>query len=89
MSVTINLVAYLQLYADNKESVEVKGKTIKECLNDLVKQYPKMKKMIFDNDGKLQPFLSIFIDNEIAYDMPDRPVKDGSKFHILYIIGGG
>jgi molybdopterin converting factor small subunit len=89
MSVTINLVAYFQPYAGNKESVEVKGKTIGECLNNLIKQYPSMKKMLFDKDGKMHPFLTIFIDNEIAYDALDKPVKDGSKFHILYIIGGG
>lgn len=89
MSVTINLVAYLRQYAGDRENIEVKGKTIKECLDDLTRQYPAMKKMIFDKNNNLLPFLSIFIDNEIAYDALDIPVKDGSKFHILYIIGGG
>jgi molybdopterin converting factor small subunit len=89
MSVTINLVAYFQPYAGNRENVEVKGKTIGECIKDLIRQYPAMKKMLLDNDGKLLPFLTVFIDNEIAYDAMDKPVKEGSKFHILYIIGGG
>lgn len=90
MSNTINLAAYLRSYADNKESVTVKGKTIQECLNYLIKQHPGLKKMLFDQDGQLHNYVSIFAANEIVYaDQMDKPVKDGDTIHILYIIGGG
>jgi sulfur-carrier protein len=90
VSNTINLAAYLRSYADDKESVTVKGKTIQECLNDLIKKYPKLKKMLFDQDEQLHNHVSIFAANEIVYaDQLDKPIKDGETIHILYIIGGG
>ena len=90
MSITVNLPAYLQPYAGDKESVKVKGKTIQECLDDLIKQYPTMKKMVFDENGQLHTYVSIFAANEIVYaDQLDKLIKDGEAIHILYIIGGG
>jgi molybdopterin converting factor small subunit len=90
MSVTINLPSYLQPHANNSESVAVRGKTVGECLDNLMKQFPDMKKMLLAKEGHLLPYVSIFIDNEIAYDdMLDKPVKDGDRLYILYIVGGG
>jgi molybdopterin converting factor small subunit len=90
MSVTVNLASYLQPYADNTVIVMVKGGTIKECLNDLVKQHSRMKEMLFNKDGKLIDYVSIFVNEEIAYiDKLDRQIKDGDTLHVMYIIGGG
>ena len=90
MSNIINLAAYLRSYADNKESVTVKGKTIRECLNDLIKKHPALKKMLFDEEGQLHNYVSIFAANEIVYaDQLDKTIKDGDTIHILYVIGGG
>jgi molybdopterin converting factor small subunit len=90
MSIVINLPAYLRPYANNKESIAVKGKTIQECLDDLIKKYFGLKKMVFDEEGQLHTYVSIFAANEIVYaDQLDKPVEDGDTIHILYIIGGG
>ncbi|HEX9896924.1 MAG TPA: MoaD/ThiS family protein [Dehalococcoidales bacterium] len=90
MSIAINLPAYLRPYANDNESIAVKGKTIQECLNDLIKKYPGLKKMVFDQDGQLHTYVSIFAANEIVYaDQLEKTVKDGDTIHILYIIGGG
>lgn len=90
MSVNIKLPAYLRPYADDKESIKVRGKTIKECLGDLMKKYPALKKMVFDEDGELHTYVSTFAANEIVYpDQLDKEIKDGEIIHILYIIGGG
>jgi molybdopterin synthase sulfur carrier subunit len=90
MSVTVNIPAYLRAYTDNKETIRVKGKTIKECLNNLLSEYPSLQKMVFDEDGQLHNYVSIFAANEIVYsDKIDKAIKDGETIHILYIIGGG
>jgi molybdopterin synthase sulfur carrier subunit len=87
---TIHLVYYLQPYADNTESVVVKGRTIRECLDALVKQFPRLKSMLFDENGKLHDYVSVFVGDEIVYaDGLERPIKSGDVLHILYIIGGG
>jgi molybdopterin converting factor small subunit len=90
MSAAINLASYLRPYVDDKEAVTVDGSTVRECLNALIKQYPGMKKMLFDKSGKLHDYVSVFVGGAIAYaDELDKPVKDGDTLHILYIIGGG
>ena len=90
MNAVINLPAYLRKYAGDRETVPVTGKNIRECIDDLIKQYPGLKKMIYDDDGELHNYVSIFASNEIIYsDQLDKPVKDDEIIHILYIIGGG
>jgi molybdopterin converting factor small subunit len=90
MNIVINLPAYLRSYADDEESVTVKGKTIRECLDNLIKKYPRLNKMLFDEEGQLHNYVSIFAANEIVYaDQLDKTIKDGDTIHILYIIGGG
>jgi molybdopterin converting factor small subunit len=90
MGVEINLPAYLRPYADDMESVNVKGNTIRECLNALITRFPALNKLVFDEKGKLLDYVSIFAANEIVYsDQLDKPIKDGETIHILYVIGGG
>ena len=90
MSVKLNIPSYLQPYTNDRQVVEVDGSTVSECLNRLATQFPSMEKMLFAKSGKLLDYVSIYIDGEFAYaDELARPVKDGDKLHILYIIGGG
>ncbi|MDD5190926.1 MAG: MoaD/ThiS family protein [Dehalococcoidales bacterium] len=90
MSINVNLAAYLRQYAADKENVSVNGQTVRECLDALIKQYPKLKDQIFDKDNVLLPYVSVFAGGEIAYaGKLDKPVQDGATINILYIIGGG
>lgn len=90
MSVRINVPPYLQSSTDNVTVVELNGKTIGECLNDLVTQFPEALKMLFDKDGKLLGYIGICVNGEVVY--PDelvKLVKDGDELHLPYIITGG
>ena len=90
MSIKIEMPSYLQPFTGDSEVVEVKGSTVGECLNHLVKQYEGMQKMLFTKDSKLHAYVGIYINNEDAYpNEMAKPVKDGDKLNILYIIGGG
>ena len=90
MSIDINLASYLRPHAAYKETVAVKGKTVRECLDNLTARYPALKKMLFEKEDKLHDYVSVFAGGDIVYsDMLDKPVKDGDTLHILYIIGGG
>ena len=90
MSIKIAIPLYLQPLTNNTEVVELNGSTLGECLNHLVKQFPRMEKMLFDKNGKLFGYVAIYVNGEDAY--PEelvKPVKDGDELYILYIIGGG
>ena len=90
MSATIKVATYLQPYMGNKESLKVEGNTVRECLYNLIVQYPEIEKMLFDEENKLLDYISVFVGDDVAYeDQMDIPVKDGDILNILYVIGGG
>jgi MoaD family protein len=90
MSIKINLPSYFLPYTNQLEVAEVKGATVGECLNQLVRQFPDLEKMVFDEKGKLHTYVGIYVNGEDAYPQQlAKPVKDGDEVHILYTIGGG
>ncbi|MDD5288843.1 MAG: MoaD/ThiS family protein [Dehalococcoidales bacterium] len=90
MSITFNIASYLQPYTGGKEGIKVEGNSVRECLNDLIRQFPTIKKRLLDENGNLLDYVSVFAGEDVAYaDQLDKPVKDGDVLHILYIIGGG
>jgi len=90
MSVRINLHPTLHSFANNQAVVEVNGSTVGECLSDLVEQFPQIKPMLFDKQGKLLNYVDIYVNYESSYpEELAKPVKDGDELHITLIIAGG
>ena len=90
MSIEVELSSIFAWYTKNQRVVKVKGSTVGECLDDLVKQFPTLKKLIFDKKGGLHHYYDIFINGESAYPQElAKPVKDGDKLNIVWIIQGG
>jgi len=90
MSVKINIPSYLQPYTNDTAVIEVNGSTLDECLNHLVEQCPDIRNKLFDKEGKLHDYVSIYLDGQFIYaDELSKPAKDGDEFHLFYILGGG
>jgi molybdopterin converting factor small subunit len=90
MSVTLEVSPIFGRYTDNQVMLQAEGKTIGECLNDVGRKFPELKKMIIDRDGNLAPSFDVFVNGESAYpQMMSRPVKDGDKLHLIMLITGG
>ena len=90
MSVEIELSSIFARYSDNQLNIKVEGNTVGECLNDLIRQFPNLEKMLLNKDGKLQHVYDVYINGESAYPMEmKKPVKDGDKLNIVFIIHGG
>jgi molybdopterin converting factor small subunit len=89
MSVRIIIGGSLKHYTCNEGLVRVKGDHIGACLMDLSRQYPEIKKSLFDRNGNLTVF--IFHNGKYLSQKKDltKPVKNGDEFHILPVIGGG
>ena len=89
MTIKISLHKTHRQYTDGKEIIEVEGKTVEECLKDLVKKYPPLDKEIF-KQGKLNSLIEIYIDGASAYpNEMARTVKDGDRIDLVYMISGG
>ncbi len=90
MSIEVNLPPLLQTLADGMKQIDVSGNTVGECLEAMVKRYPGLKERLFTTGGKISRGLNIYINGEGVYpDVLARPVKDGDKIHLAYLIFGG
>ncbi len=56
----------------------------------MVKKFPQIRKLLFDRNGKLHPYINILVNGENVYpDQLTKPVADGAELSMLYIISGG
>ena len=89
ISIKINMLL-LQHYTNDQEFVEVKGNTVIECLAGLVQQYPKLKQILFAENGKLNSDFGIAINGVVSHlEELANPVKDGDELHVIFHFGGG
>ena len=90
MTVEINIPAFLQPSTGGIRLVNVDGKTLADCLDELVKQYPVLQTKLYGQKGSLNTGISIFINRKkIDRDGLSRPVNDGDVIHITYVTVGG
>ena len=90
MAVKVHIHATHRQSTNGLESVEVKGSTVGECLNHLVRQFPAMEKALFSKKDKLHNTLEIFVNHASAY--PNelmKPVNDGDDIYLLVMLAGG
>lgn len=70
--------------------VDVEGNSIKECLDQLVAKYPKVKKWLYREDGELANYLDIFVNLESMFpNQLSDPVKDGDVIYIVMMHTAG
>jgi adenylyltransferase/sulfurtransferase len=90
MSVKIIMPVFLQPFTSNKETIEVEGKTVGECLAAVMSRYPETREMLVDQNGKLHSYVGVYVNGQDAYpgEMNKR-VDDGDEIHVLYALAGG
>lgn len=88
MSVTVKLNLPLQKLAGNRERIEVTGSTVKQCLDDLVRQIPEARRYIYNDDGSLA--LLFLLNNEALTGQDiNHPLTGNDELWLLSILGGG
>lgn len=90
MSIKVHLYSSLRKYADNKELVEVDGNTVGECLEDLIRQFPSISPLLFDETGTPLGKVFVSINLESAYrEKMTTPVKEHDDVYLILIVAGG
>ncbi len=71
--------------------MEVKGATVAEAMNDLLKQHPDLRRHLYAEDGKLRAFVNLYVnDEDIRYlQKEETAVKEGDNISIVPSIAGG
>jgi molybdopterin converting factor small subunit len=87
----IHIPTPLRQYVGKQPSVDVKGKTVAEAMNDLLKQHPELKRHLYAEDGKLRSFVNLYVnDEDIRYlQKEETAVKESDNISIVPSIAGG
>ena len=86
MSIKVQIDSALLHLTNGNEVVEVKGKTVGQCLNDLRVRFPDLGSALFQQD-QVWSDIGIFLNDESAY--LSQLVEEGDKLAILMPLGGG
>lgn len=90
MAIKVHMHTTHRQLTNGMEVVSVEGNSVGECLNQLIKQHPKMEKALFAKKDKLLNTVEIYLNHASAY--PNellKPVKDGDEIHLLVMLAGG
>ncbi|MDI7260147.1 MAG: MoaD/ThiS family protein [Thermodesulfobacteriota bacterium] len=90
MPVKVHIHITHRQFTNGLEVVEVEGSAVGECLNQLIKQFPKMEKALFAKKDKLLNIVEVYVNHASAY--PNelvKPVKDGDEIHLIIMLAGG
>jgi molybdopterin converting factor small subunit len=89
--VQVRVTAVLQKLVGGQKIVPATGSTVRAVLDDLDARFPGFKGHMYGEDGKIQRFVNIYLnDEDIRYTGgPDTPVRSGDKLDILPALAGG
>ncbi|HIC85636.1 MAG TPA: MoaD family protein [Desulfobacterales bacterium] len=90
MGVFVHLHKIHRQFTDGLATVEVEGKTVEECLENLVKKYPAMRRAIFKEDNRVANNIEIYVNQTSAYpNEMKKEVNDGDNIHLVVMLAGG
>ena len=91
MSIQVRIPTPLQKLTQSKSEVSAQGKSVKEILASLEKQYPGFKERLYDEKGSLRRFINFYVNNEDIRFLKGEstPIKEGDEVSIVPAIAGG
>ncbi len=91
MAVKVFIPTPLRPYTNQKDVVEVEGRTVAEALQKLTASYQDLKKHLYTEDGKLRSFVNIYVnDQDIRHLKKEKtPLSGEETVHIVPSIAGG
>ena len=90
MSVNVHIHTTHRQLTNGLKVVAVEGRTVGECLDHLINQFPGMREALFGKKDKLLNTVEILLNHVSAY--PNelvKSVKDGDEIHIVLMLAGG
>lgn len=90
MSIKVHIHKTHRQFTNGLDIIEVEGNTVGDCLKNLVSQFPKVEKEVFDKKGNLRNIIEIYVNLESAYPNElAKPVKGGDDIHVTLMLAGG
>jgi hypothetical protein len=80
----------LQAQMGNRTSVDVPDGTVRQCLSDLIRQFPVAERWLFDEKGRLLDQVFVYINAESSRRVGlSARVKDGDVLILGRMMIGG
>ena len=81
----------LRSYTGGKADVNVTGGNVAEAMQSLVEQYPTLKPHLFNGDGRLRPFVNLFLGENNVNDLQglQTPLSEDARVLLVPSIAGG
>jgi molybdopterin converting factor small subunit len=90
MSVRVKLPPSLQELGGGVETLEVSGRTVGDCLEELEMKFPGIKESLLDRQGKLLRAFGIYLNADGLHPVElDTQLRDGDEIVILNFLMGG
>jgi molybdopterin synthase sulfur carrier subunit len=90
MAITVRIPTPLRTLTGGKDEVAASGKTLRELIEDLEKNYPGLKERLCDDKG-IRRFVNVYQNEEDVrfLDGLDTALKDGDAISVVPAIAGG
>ena len=87
----IYISATLRNFFERKSELNVKKENIKDILDEITKEYPDSKKIIFDENGELRSFIKVYVGEEDYTDSKNwsKKIPKEKDVLLLPVIAGG
>ncbi len=87
----IHIPTPLRQYVGKQPTVEVKGTTVAEAMDDLLQQHPELRRHLYSDDGKLRSFVNLYVnDEDIRYLQKEATaLEESDSIAIVPSIAGG
>jgi len=81
----------LRTYTGGQVEVHVGGGSVGEAMEKLVQDYPPLRPHLYNGDGKLRPFVNLFVGEHNIKDLAglETPVTDATRILLVPSIAGG
>ena len=80
----------MQILTAGQQRVQVKGRTVRQIINNLESQFPGTKERLCDEEEEdLLPGVAVIVDGEASQLGLLERVAEDSEVHFLPAIGGG
>ena len=81
----------LRSYTDGQTEVLVGGGNVAEAMEHLVEKYPTLKPHLYNGDGRLRPFVNLFLGENNVNDLQglDTPLDEKARLILIPSIAGG
>lgn len=88
---TVIIPTPLRKFTGGQSRLQVNGSTVKESVNDLVLNFPELKKNLLDEKENIRGFVNIFVGEDDIRNLQNgqTPVKTDSTISIIPAIAGG